>query len=1194
MKGGIKPSPILMYRVAGDPREKGSCEALAHTEIPENKLEMIFPAEIKDLNIQCLCDTGATNCFVEKDLLKKLNMLSVQPSRLKAVATATGKATPIEGEVTLNLQLRGTAFEVTAHVLPSLLPGVQLIIGQDFMKKYSMKLSVNPPQCTLVSEPARQQIVLQNCNPGKAYHRPTTVPVDTASSVGVGPDKLNNEMSPAVALKLLRRGQRAFVALIKPEETGEQPPPSARAAAANQTTDSKPEWPPLEHVPPQLRADLQALLQEFGDIFSESPAAGGALVDTLEHTIDLIPGAKPPFRRNYRLSPLELQELRSQVTEFLDKGIITPSNSPYGAPVLFIPKPNGKLRFCLDYRALNELTVKTRYQLPRIDDLLDAARGASYFSTLDLSSGYYQLKISEKDQPKTAFSAGPLGHYHWKVLPMGLTNAPTSFMRTMNQVFEKYIGDFVLIYLDDILIMSRTADDHLRNLRKVFEILRKHRFKVKLSKCKFLEAQVKYLGHILSKEGIRADQSKIQTLLDWNFPENATGMMQFLGLANYFRKFIPNYSRLAAPLYHLTKKTVIFQKGEEAQLAFEAIKALLTNPPLLAYPDPELPYELSSDASLTGCGAVLTQEGRPVAYFSSKFSSAERNYTTGEQEMLGIIKALKEWRGYLEGCKGLIIITDHNPLTFFSVQPTLSRRQARWAEFLSRFHFQLKYRPGANNPADPLSRIHGNEATCHMMMLAVTVSEYSSDLLERIKAAVGTDPHFQDEKKTRKYSQEAGYWTYQGRVVVPATMQKEIIQNHHANEVSGHFSLARTEDLISRHFWWPNLRDTVKEYINGCIPCQRNKAGTQKPYGLLQPIEIPDSRWETVTMDWIVDLPRSATGNNCILVIVDKLTKFVHLVPTTKTSTAEDTARLFIQHVYQYHGCPRILISDRDTKFTSQFWREFSRRLGMKPRYSTAFHPQTDGQTERTNRVIEEVLRHFIDGEHKNWEELLPLTAFAMNNAKSSSTGETPFYLNTGTHPLTPNTMGISPIEGKIPTLDVIFQDMHMTLNRVKELLKAAQDRQKTYADLKRQPHTFEKGDEVLLSTKNLHFQKGVKKLHPKFIGPFRIEETIGREGNAVRLALPNSYRVHPVFHVSMLRPYRNTGNFHPLPPEPEVVDGVPFYAAEKILAHRVKRSGTRKVNEYLIKWQGYDDSHNSWEPKQNLTDALLETWQGS
>ena len=204
---------------------------------------------------------------------------------------------------------------------------------------------------------------------------------------------------------------------------------------------------------------------------------------------------------------------------------------------------------------------------------------------------------------------------------------------------------------------------------------------------------------------------------------------------------------------------------------------------------------------------------------------------------------------------------------------------------------------------------------------------------------------------------------------------------------------------------------------------------------------------------------------------MDKLTKFVNFVPTTKTSTAEDTARLFIQHVYQYHGCPRILISDRDTKFTSQFWREFSRRLGMKPRYSTAFHPQTDGQTERTNRVIEEVLRHFIDGEHKNWEELLPLTAFAMNNAKSSSTGETPFYLNTGTHPLTPNTMGISPIEGKIPTLDVIFQDMHMTLNRVKELLKAAQDRQKTYADLKRQPHTFGKGDEVLLSTKNLHFQ---------------------------------------------------------------------------------------------------------------------------
>jgi hypothetical protein len=499
-------------------------------------------------------------------------------------------------------------------------------------------------------------------------------------------------------------------------------------------------------VPDEFKERLIQLLSEYPDIFSESPKGGGANVTFPEHMIDLIPGAKPTFRKNYRLSPLELQELRIQVTEFLEKGIITPSTSPFGAPVLFIPKPNGGLRFCLDYRALNAITVKMRYPLPRIDDLLDAARGASWFSALDLASGYFQIRIKDEDRHKTAFNT-PFGHFEWACMPMGLANAPSSFSKVMAQVFEKFIGDFVLIYLDDVLIMSNSPDTHLIHLRKVFDVLRESHLQVKLSKCKFVQEQIKYLGHILSKEGIRPDPAKIQTLQQWEFPSNAQEMLGWLGLANYFRKFIPNFSRIAAPLYHLTKKARPFQKGEEAELAFQTVKQLLVSPPILAYPNPELPYEVISDASITGCGAILVQEGRPIAYFSSKYSSAERNYTTGEQELLGIIKALKEWRCYLEGCNGLTLVTDHNPLTFFSVQPTLSRQKARWSEFLSRFNFEVRYRPGVSNPADPLSRIHGSIVAS---LLAVTVSEYQSDLLSQIKDACAIDTDFQDEKAMRK------------------------------------------------------------------------------------------------------------------------------------------------------------------------------------------------------------------------------------------------------------------------------------------------------------------------------------------------------------------------------------------------------------------------------------------------------------
>lgn len=387
------------------------------------------------------------------------------------------------------------------------------------------------------------------------------------------------------------------------------------------------------------------------------------------------------------------------------------------------------------------------------------------------------------------------------------------------------------------------------------------------------------------------------------------------------------------------------------------------------------------------------------------------------------------------------------------------------------------------------------------------------------------------------------------------------------------------------------MREAVEAFVSSCISCQRNKSSNKRPFGLLTPLPIPDSRWHTVTMDFIMDLPKSSSGNDAIMVLVDKLTKYVHLVPVLKTCSAEDVAKLFIQHIYQFHGAPKVLISDRDPRFTSKFWKSFCQRLQIDPRYSTAFHPETDGQTERTNRVLEEVLRHFIDGDHKNWEELLPLAAFAMNNAKSSTTGETPFYLNHGSHPHTPVTLGLP--EGKLPTLDVVFKDMDSTLNRIRELMKSAQDRQKAYADARfRRPHTFQVEDQVMLSTKNLKFKVGKKKFHPKFIGPFRITEMIGE--NAARLSLPVNYsRIHPVFHVSLFKPYHEGSSFQPLPlpAEPDVEDGAPYYQVEKILSTRIRSIGRRKVQEFLIKWLGYDDTHNSWEPRKNLTDDLLKDY---
>jgi hypothetical protein len=1190
-KGSTKPSPVLVFNVPPDNRD---LTPFCKIGDDDPALHMVFQGQIEHTKAPTLFDSGAERCFIHHALVRKCH-LPMHRSEFKAVSTADGKPSAILGAVTFNLRLANTSYQVTANVLPSILDGVQLIIGQDFLSKHEGGLLYgNPPRCVLNHPIEKSQVTLfpkgtyWEPQPEEANH--TSTGTTSPSTPGKTTPRTQSDlgMSVAMAVRCLKKApDKAFVAFIQPVPIDPPPEPPKTHTPTPPTLNLPPD------IPGDIKAELEALIKEFPHIFSEKPRREGAKVDTIEHAIDTIPGAKPTFRRNHRFSPLEMAELKKQVQEFLDLGLITPSNSPYGAPVLFVPKPCGGLRFCLDYRALNQITQKTRYQLPRIDDLLDAANGATHFSTLDLACGYYQLRISPSDQAKTAFPT-PLGHFEWKVLPMGLTNAPSSFMRTMQKVFEKYIGDFVLVYLDDILVLSKDAKSHITNLRQVFQTLSDHNFTVKLSKCKFLQEQVKYLGHILSKDGIKPDPAKIQSLQDWELPTDATGMLQFLGLANYFRKFIPDFSRLSASLYHLTKKGVLFEPGEEALLCFKAIKTLLMEPPLLVYPNPDLPYELISDASITGCGAVLTQLGKPIAYFSSRFSSAERNYTTGEQEMLGIIKALKEWRCYLEGHTDITLVTDHNPLTFFSVQPTLSRRQARWSEFLGRFHYKVKYRPGASNPADPLSRLpdpldKSRTLPVTLALLAATVSELNSDILPRIKAATAADPDLgTSNKHTRKYTQADGYWTFKGRIVVPDSMQREIIENHHSSISAGHFGENRTLTAINRHFWWPRMHEAIATFVAECPSCQQNKASRKRPYGLLQPLQSPDTRWHTLTMDFITDLPTTSTGNDTIMVIVDKLTKYVILIPTTKTCTSEDACRLFMQHVYPFNGIPKVLISDRDTRFTANFWKAFCKRLQMDHRYSTAFHPQTDGQTERTNTVIEEVLRHFLDGKHKTWEDLLPLVAFAINNAKSATTQETPFYLNNGRRPLTPFTLGIP--QENIPALEAVFQDMDQALNGVKALITSAQDRQKHYADKKRAPHQFQTGDKVWLSTKNIKFQKGKKKLHPKFIGPFTIEAMIGSDpttANAAKLTLPSSYKIHPVFHVSLLKPYKEGSSTETrLNPLPDIVDGIPYYTVEKVLAHRWKKTKGRKGRgtlEFLIKWLGYDTTHNSWEPKKNL-----------
>ncbi|MGQ3285828.1 RNase H-like domain-containing protein [Bosea sp. (in: a-proteobacteria)] len=640
-------------------------------------------------------------------------------------------------------------------------------------------------------------------------------------------------------------------------------------------------------------------------------------------------------------------------------------------------------------------------------------------------------------------------------------------------------------------------------------------------------------------------------------------------------------------MHDLTKASVPFVWTPSCQAAFEGVKHSLTSAPVLALPDFTKPFELIADASLDGIGAVLQQEGRPLAYHSRKLSSAERNYTTGEQELLAVHDALQVWRCYLEGSE-VTLVTDHNPNTFLNTQALLSRRQARWMEFLARFKYKWLYRPGRSNVADPISRnptLHRPSAQCS------AIRSPQSDLNEEIMKGYRKDDWYLDPTNTAGLTRSRGLWFKGGRVAVPCLrpLILRILNDHHDSPWAGHPGRDRTLDLVERHFWWPTLRADVERYVAHCDKCQRSKPRGGRVPGTLQPLPIPHDPWESVTVDFVTGLPRTLHGYDAICVFVDRLTKMTHFVPCKKAITAEETAELFLQHVVRLHGEPATLISDRGPQFAGHFMHGYLRRLGTQSRLSTAYHPQTDGQTERMNRVLEEMLRSFVSPNLKNWDTLLPLAEFAVNNAKQASTGHSPFYLNYGRHPATPFYRDLK-LTTDIPVATERAEVIRTALKHAQVAIEAAQQRQAATYDVGKVDQNFNPGQQVLLNTKNLRSGPH-QKLLPRWLGPFTVIEHVGR--NAVRLEIPPHMAIHPVFHVSLLRAYKSDGSVQPPsvevpevlinPTEPEVL---PYIVAERKEVHYRKLRNKNKRYEklfYRVRYPGFSEVHDQWLPSDRV-----------
>ncbi|KAJ1702741.1 hypothetical protein LUZ63_002520 [Rhynchospora breviuscula] len=642
-----------------------------------------------------------------------------------------------------------------------------------------------------------------------------------------------------------------------------------------------------------ITPELCNVLEEYSELFEE-PKTLPPKRD-IDHQILLSPDAKTVNLRPYRHSYYQKLEIEKIISELLENKFIQPSTSPFASPIILVKKKDNTWRLCVDYRKLNACTIKNRYPIPMIEDLLDELHGSKVFSKIDLRSGYYQIRMRQEDIPKTAFRTHE-GHYEYTVMPFGLTNAPATFQALMNQVFKSYLRKFVLVFFDDILVYSPDSRQHTQHLSAVFELMRIHQLYAKRSKCAFGLSEVEYLGHVISYQGVATDSKKIEAMASWPRPKNVRDLRGFLGLTGYYRKFIKHYGVISKPLTDQLKKNS-FKWNEKTEEAFHKLKQAMMQAPVLAMPDFDKPFTVETDACDKGIGAVLMQDNRPLAFISKSLGAKSMGLSTYEKELLALLTAVSKWRHYLMGGT-FIIKTDQISLKYLLEQRVHTTMQHKGLCKLLGLDYKIEYKKGIDNVvADALSRREGheNETKTH------AVSELVPVWMEELKQSYTDDEWIQELKNkwekgeldTEKYSMHQGLLRYKNKICVGNGHQwrRRILQEIHNSSIGGHSGILGTYQRVKSMFYWPRLKEAVHTFVRECDVCQLNKGEHVATPGLLQPLPIPDKAWSSISMDFITGLPKSE-GKEVILVIVDRLTKYAHFLSLSHPFKASSVAQL--------------------------------------------------------------------------------------------------------------------------------------------------------------------------------------------------------------------------------------------------------------------------------------------------------------
>jgi len=1506
-----------------------------------------------------MVDSGASGMgFVDPAFVERCGA-HVQPSSQR-IQLADGRIVPAAGEVTLTYLLEAFTcatkektppVQITStFVITSLAPH-ELILGVGWLRRHDVHTGWRESNIQLrVDGEGKQHCIrpLSRCNDdGSAAAEAAPLQLEGITIKGAG--------------KLLRRKlvEELYAVIVQPADDDEE-------ATARRATPEEVRVLGSEHP------GVAALLKKYSSSVFGEPKPGVPPKRGVEHKIELKPGASPPLARPlYHQSAKDAEVMKEYVEAGLRSGILEKSISPYGSMALIVKKKDGTPRVVIDYRALNEVTKKNSYPLPLMDELFDRTVGAKFFTSIDLRNGFHQIAIPPEDREKTAFRTR-YGHFQYTVLPMGLCNAPGTFMQLMNQVFVDVLDTVVLCFLDDILIFSRTEEEHLRHLDMVLGRLRDQQLYVKLSKCAFMQREVAFLGHRIGADGLRVSPDKVSAVQQWPQPKNVSDVRSFLGLANFYRRFVKNYSGIALKLTELTReKTTPWKWGAEEQEAFEKLKAALCSPPVLLVPDQTKPFVLNCDACKFAIGATLQQDHgnglQPVAFFSAKMSDAERNYDVREQEFMALFKACMHWRHYLHGTQPFMLLTDHDSLKYHKTMPHLSGRLARWIEKMAEFDYKLQHIPGKDNVvADALSRrsdlatlglnvmflpqsgeclrltsmalpvtedmlcrqqqqptqrsilkksvsladanpfqvlaaaraqrapespeqrqrnidaatkvlpraddlpppnrggtivtptqrcsannnkggqcgqrtavahlcwnhlrrdlglrvqpssvagagrglfaardlpadhrvpytgdriaLRGDDkggtyvletrrgegidaarrnsglgrwvndprgaideqgrprvANCEFAMhtprggqrvaavrtlrsvqrgeellvrygndywryhaaapkkkkkkmqrrvtkqrqqpeaavaqmasvstpaatavaaaaaprerdrqfeavLAAVLAETNGSgrqlrstasrrsaraaeaaaaqqqqqtnaaaaaqpergsaragrsdpetaapaaetLMQAVRRAAATDGDYQRWLQSPPVGMQAndGLLFTEGRLRVPAdaALRTRILAELHDAPTGAHCGRDRMMAEAKRRFDWQGMPAAVEQYALTCDACQRNKHSKQLKPGLLMPLPLPEEPCLHWTTDAVSGLPKTRRGFDAIQVYVDRMTKLKRFAPGHTSDGSVQLADATLRTIIGPHGMPKSIVSDRDKRITAKFWKELSRLLGSEINLSTAYHPQSDGQSEREIQTLITALRSYANAMGDDWDQFLPALELAFNSKQQASTGAAPFTLVYGTEARLPIDCALDGAKpATLPAVEHRAERMRKALNSARSKAEIAQAKQKRLADQHRRLLQLKEGDQVLLATEGLRLRSGTHKLTGRYIGPFTVAGCVN--DNAVTLHLPKLLEaLHPTVNISRLKLYRDGRVPFPSRPlqlqQPPAVstdtNGAQSYEVEAVLAQR--GGGSRgRGRQLLVRWKGWGAEHDQWLPRSELTQTAPE-----